>query len=125
FLLVMFHSSEFMVSMGLTVLAVGLSLSIAGGFNVILVSVPPQMTGIALGMTLLLDLVGMSVGPVFAGIFQDMYRGTINGIPGEFPTETAYVAIFVAAAVISLSSVVLSIIVNRNSPTEVKSLQEK
>lgn len=40
FLLVMFHSTENMVAIGLTVLAVGLSLSIAGGFNVILTSVP-------------------------------------------------------------------------------------
>jgi len=123
----MFHSSELMVSIGLTILAAGLSLSIAGGFNVILVSVPMQMTGIALGMTLLLDLVGMSIGPVFAGIFQDTYRGTVPGVAGEFPTEAAYVAIFVAAAIISLSSVVLSILVNRknNSPTKVESLQEK
>lgn len=71
------------------------------------------MTGIALGMTMLLDLVGMSVGPVFAGIFQDMYRGTIDGVAGEFPTETAYVLIFIAAALISLISVILSIIVSR------------
>ncbi|MCE9653191.1 MAG: MFS transporter [Nitrosarchaeum sp.] len=113
FLLVMFHSTEIMVTIGLTVLGVGLSLSIAGGFNVILVSVPVQVTGIALGMTMLLDLVGMSVGPVFAGIFQDAYRGTINGVAGEFPTETAYIMIFVAAALISLTSVILSIIVSR------------
>lgn len=113
FLLVMFHSTETMVTIGLTVLAVGLSLSIAGGFNVILVSVPMQVTGIALGMTLLLDLVGMSVGPVFAGIFQDTYRGTIPGVAGEFPTETAYVLIFIAAALISLTSVILSLMVSR------------
>jgi len=113
FLLVMFHSTETMVTIGLTVLGVGLSLSIAGGFNVILVSVPVQVTGIALGMTMLLDLVGMSVGPVFAGIFQDAYSGTINGVAGEFPTEMAYVMIFVAAALISLASVILSIIVSR------------
>jgi MFS family permease len=113
FLLIMFHSTESMVTIGLTVLAVGLSLSITGGFNVILVSVPIQMTGIALGMTLLLDLVGMSVGPVFAGIFQDTYRGTVEGISGEFPTETAYNLIFIAAALISLTSVILSLVVSR------------
>lgn len=113
FLLVMFHSTETMVAIGLTVLAVGLSLSIAGGFNVILTSVPMQVTGIALGMTMLLDLVGMSVGPVFAGIFQDAYRGTVSGVAGEFPTETAYVLIFIAAALISLTSVILSIMVSR------------
>lgn len=113
FLLVMFHSTETAVAIGLTVLAVGLSLSIAGGFNVILTSVSMQVTGIALGMTMLLDLVGMSVGPVFAGIFQDAYRGTVDGVAGEFPTETAYVLIFIAAALISLTSVILSIMVSR------------
>jgi MFS family permease len=112
-LLVMFHATEESVMVGLTVLAVGLSLSIAGGFNVILVSVPMKVTGIALGMAMLLNLVGMSVGPVFAGVFQDTYSGTIEGISGEFPTETAYVAIFTSAALISLASVVLSIMINK------------
>jgi MFS family permease len=115
FLLIVFHSTETMVALGLTVLAVGLSLSIAGGFNVILVSVPMRVTGIALGMTMLLDLVGMSVGPVFAGIFQDVYRGTVDGVAGEFPTDTAYVMIFAAAAMISLTSVILSLIVSRRT----------
>jgi MFS family permease len=113
FLLLMFHATETSVMVGLTVLAVGLSLSIAGGFNVILVSVPMKITGIALGMAMLLNLVGMSVGPVFAGVFQDTFSGTIEGVSGEFPTETAYVAIFAAAALISLTSVALSIIINK------------
>ena len=112
-LLVMFHATETSVMAGLTILAVGLSLSIAGCFNVILVSVPIKVTGIALGMAMLLNLVGMSIGPVFAGIFQDTYNGTIEGISGEFPTETAYVTIFVSAALISLVSVILSIIINK------------
>ncbi|MGH9992655.1 MAG: MFS transporter, partial [Nitrososphaera sp.] len=76
FILLMFHSTEMMVATGLAILAVGLTFSITGGFNVILVSVPMQMTGIALGMTLLLNFVGMSVGPVFAGIMQETYQGT-------------------------------------------------
>jgi MFS family permease len=109
----MFHTTEASVMAGLTILAVGLSLSNAGGFNVILVSVPMKATGIALGMAMLLNLVGMSVGPVFAGVFQDTFSGTIEGISGEFPTETAYVAIFASAALISLASVFLSIVVNK------------
>ena len=102
-----------MVSVGLTILAAGLSLSITGGFNVILVSVPMQMTGIALGMTLLLNLVGMSVGPVFAGILQQMYQGTIEGVEGQFPTQEAYNLIFVTAAFISLASFALALAVSR------------
>ena len=113
FLLVLFHATETSVMIGLTILAVGLSLSIAGGFNVILVSVPMKVTGIALGMAMLLNLVGMSVGPVFAGVFQDTYSRTIEGMSGTFPTETAYVAIFVSSTLISLVSVVLSIIINK------------
>jgi MFS family permease len=109
FILLMFHSTETMVSVGLTILAAGLSLSITGGFNVILVSVPMQMTGIALGMTLLLNLVGMSVGPVFAGILQQMYQGTVEGVEGQFPTPDAYNLIFIAAAFISLASVALAL----------------
>jgi MFS family permease len=111
--LIMFHSTETMVAIGLTIIAAGLSVSTAGGFNVILVSVPMQMAGIALGMTLLLNLVGMSVGPVFAGIIQDMNQGTIDGIDGQFPTENAYYIIFVVSCIISLASVILSLLVTR------------
>jgi len=113
FVLLMFHSSGFMVSVGLTILAAGLSLSITGGFNVIILSVPMQMTGIALGMTLLLNLVGMSVGPVFAGILQQMYQGKVEGVVGQFPTQQAYNLIFVAAALISLGSFALALAVTR------------
>jgi MFS family permease len=113
FMLLMFHSTETMVSVGLTVLAAGLSLSITGGFNVIIVSVPMQMTGIALGMTLLLNLVGMSVGPVFAGIMQQTYRGPVEGVEGLFPTQDAYNLIFITAAFISLASLALALAVSR------------
>jgi len=113
FILLMFHSTESMVSVGLTILAAGLSLSITGGFNVILVSVPMQMTGIALGMTLLLNLVGMSVGPVFAGILQQMYQGTVEGVQGQFPTQDAYNLIFITAAFVSLASFALALAVSR------------
>lgn len=108
FILFMFHSTESMVSAGLAILAAGLSLSITGAFNVILLSVPTQVTGIALGMTLLLNLVGMSVGPALAGVFQQMNQGVIQGVPGLFPTESAYNLIFITAALVSLASVAMA-----------------
>jgi MFS family permease len=109
----LFHSSENMVSIGLTILAAGLSLSITGGFNVILVSVPIQVTGIAMGMTLLLNLVGMSVGPALSGVFQETYKGTAPGVPGLFPTDHAYSMIFTTAAIISLVSVAIALSMSR------------
>jgi MFS family permease len=113
FTLLMFHSTESMVSVGLAILATGLSLSITGAFNIILLSVPMQVTGIALGMTLLLNLVGISVGPASAGVFQQMYQGTVEGVAGQFPTQDAYNLIFLTAALISLASVALALAVSR------------
>jgi MFS family permease len=116
-ILFMFHSTESMVSAGLAILAAGLSLSITGAFNVILLSVPMQVTGIALGMTLLLNLVGMSVGPALAGIFQEMNQGVIQGVPGLYPTESAYNLIFITAALVSLASVAMAYSVVRRKIT--------
>ncbi|HEX2013820.1 MAG TPA: MFS transporter [Nitrososphaera sp.] len=113
FILFMFHSTEEMVAAGLAILAAGLSLSITGAFNVILISVPMQVTGIALGMTLLLNLVGMSVGPAAAAVFQEMNQGPVEGVPGLYPTENAYILIFVTAAAVSLGSVAMALSVAR------------
>ena len=114
FSLLMFHSTEFMVSVSLTIISAGLSLSITGGFNVVLLSAPIQMTGIALGMALLLNLVGMSIGPSIAAMFQQMYQGTVEGVIGEqFPIQEAYNFIFLTAALISLVSVALGLALAR------------
>jgi MFS family permease len=113
FVLLIFHSTEDMVSIGLTILSAGLALSISGGFNVILLSVPMQVTGIALGMTLLLNLVGMSLGPALSGAFQEMYKGTATGVASFFPTDHAYNLIFLTSALVSLASVVLALSVSR------------
>ena len=114
FSLLLFHSTEFMVSISLTIISAGLSLSITGGFNVVLLSAPIQMTGIALGMALLLNLVGMSIGPSIAAMFQQMYQSTVEGVVGEqFPTQEAYNLIFLTAALISLASVALGLALAR------------
>jgi MFS family permease len=114
FSLLLFHSTEFMVSVTLAIISAGLSLSITGGFNVVLLSAPIQATGIALGMTLLLNLVGMSIGPSIAAMFQQMYQGTVEGVAGEqFPTQEAYNLIFLTAALISLASTALALALAR------------
>lgn len=114
FSLLLFHSTEFMVSVTLAIIAAGLSLSITGGFNVVLLSAPIQATGIALGMALLLNLVGMSIGPSIAALFQQMYQETVEGVAGEqFPTQGAYNLIFLTAALISLASIALALALAR------------
>jgi MFS family permease len=118
FSLLLFHSTEFMVSVTLAIISAGLSLSITGGFNVVLLSAPIQATGIALGMTLLLNLVGMSIGPSIAATFQQMYQGTVEGAAGEqFPTQDAYNLIFLTAALISMASIALALALARRKIT--------
>jgi MFS family permease len=118
FSLLLFHSTEFMVSVTLAIIAAGLSLSITGGFNVVLLSAPIQATGIALGMALLLNLVGMSIGPSIAALFQQMYQGTVEGVAGEqFPTQVAYNLIFLTAALISMVSIALALALARRKIT--------
>jgi MFS family permease len=118
FSLLLFHSTEFMVSVTLAIIAAGLSLSITGGFNVVLLSAPIQATGIALGMALLLNLVGMSIGPSIAALFQQMYQGTVEGVAGEqFPTQDAYNLIFLTAALISLASIAIALALARRKIT--------
>ena len=95
------------------ILSAGLALSISRGFNVILLSVPMQVTGIALGMTLLLNLVGMSLGPALSGAFQEMYKEAAPGVAGIYPTDRAYSLIFLTSALVSLASVVLALSVSR------------
>ena len=113
FSLFIFHGTENAVSVGLGIIAAGLSLSISGAFNIILLSVPMQVTGIALGMAMLLNLVGMSVGPSLAGLFQHINPGTVQGVSGLFPTEKAYNLIFVTSAIVSLASLSLALALSR------------
>ena len=66
------HSSPPMVAGTLTIIATGLSLIQVGAFNIVLESSPRYLSGISLGMTVLLNLIGGVVGPTVAGIIMQM-----------------------------------------------------
>ncbi len=105
-----FHSTEFMISTALGIISVGLSFAFVGGFNIILVSSPPKVEGISLGMSVLLILVGQSLGPSVAGMFQQMYSQTIPNVSGVFPSALSYTQIFSSAGIISIISVALVVV---------------
>jgi MFS family permease len=115
--LLVFHSTEFMIATTLGIISVGLSFAFVGGFNIILVSSPQKVEGISLGMTVLLILVGQSLGPSIAGMFQQMYSQAIPDMQGIFPSAQSYVLIFSSAGIISLFSVVLVIFLRRKVNT--------
>ncbi|SHO45628.1 Transporter, major facilitator family protein [Nitrosotalea sinensis] len=113
FTLLLFHGTELEIASALGVLSVGLSFAFVGGFNIILVSSPQKAEGIALGMAVLLMLVGQSLGPSVAGMFQQMYGQSIPGIPGEFPSAQSYIQIFTTAGILALVSVTLVVLLRK------------
>jgi MFS family permease len=122
FSILLFHSTESMVAGTLAIIATGLSLTQVGGFNTILESTPRQFSGISLGMTVLLNLIGGAVGPAIAGIYMQTNQVFING--SFFPSLQSYNLIFLTATLLSLVSVVLVLIIRKRSTSSSLNPQE-
>ena len=92
-----------------------------GSVNVVLTSTPKQFSGISLGMNLLIYLIGSSVGPVIAGVFMQANQVTRNpsdNISNSYPSSESYSMIFLIATLISLSSVIFAILLNRKDSSQ-------
>jgi MFS family permease len=118
FILFMFHSTEFTVAMNLAIVAAGISLMQVGAFNITMEYTPRQFSGVSLGMSVVLVLIGSSIGPAIAGIYMQTHQELVKGISsvdgvGSFPSPVAYNLIFLTAALISIISIVLVIILKR------------
>ncbi|HZD81285.1 MAG TPA: MFS transporter [Nitrososphaeraceae archaeon] len=116
--LVIFHSTEFLLSVNLAILSIGLSLYNVGAQNVIILSIPRQNSGASLGMTTFLRIVGSSIAPALSGMFMQGYQYTINigAKPQSFPSSEAYDLIFLTAAILSIISISLGIVLIRITP---------
>lgn len=112
-LLFLYHSTEYAIAIELSVIAIGLSFAEIGAFNIALVSAPLHLSGTALGITMLLFLIGMSVGPAISGIYLESFKSSVKGIDGLFPSTFAYNIIFLTAVIISIFSMILALVVTR------------
>jgi MFS family permease len=108
FSLFIFHSTEFLVATNLAIIAAGLSLMQVGGFDIVLQSTPRQFSGISLGMTVLFNLIGGSIGPAVAGIFMQKHQVIEKDVIGSFPSPESYSLIFLTIALASLVPIVLA-----------------
>ena len=127
FVLFIFHSTEASIATVLILVAIGLALMQIGSVNVVLTSTPKQFSGISLGMNLLIYLIGSSVGPVIAGIFMQADQVTTNSsdsISTSYPSPESYTIIFLIATLISLSSVIFAILLNRNASNQSRDIKE-
>ena len=113
--LLMFHSTELLVSVNLGILSTGLSLTSVGAINVIILSTPIQFSGISLGMTSLMRIVGASIGPALAGMYMQTNQTLldVNGIINYFPSSISFELIFLSAVIVSVISIVLAIILRQ------------
>ena len=113
--LLMFHSTELLVSVNLGILSTGLSLTSVGAINVIILSTPRQFSGISLGMTSLMRIVGASIGPALAGMYMQTNQTllNVNGIINYFPSSISFELIFLSAVIVSVISIVLAIILRQ------------
>jgi hypothetical protein len=113
----MFHSTELLVSANLGVLSTGLSLSSVGAINVIILSTPSQFSGISLGMSSLMRIVGASIGPALAGMYMQTNQTLFNvdGIMNYFPSSMSFDLIFLSAVIVSAISIALAIILRQRA----------
>ena len=118
FVLFLYHSTEYSIAAVLVIVAVGLALMQIGSVNIVLTSTPKQFSGISLGMNLLIYLIGSSVGPVIAGIYLQANQISVPSVTGSlstsFPSPESYNLVFLTAALISLSSIIFAILLNRS-----------
>jgi fucose permease len=119
FSLFMFHSTEIMVAVNLAIIAAGISLIQVGTFNIIMEYTPLKFSGVSLGMSVVLYLIGSSIGPTIAGIYMQTHQELAKGISnssvgvGSFPSPASYNLIFLTAASLSVISIALAIILKR------------
>lgn len=113
FSLFLFHLSELSITINLIIIAIGISFTEVGAFNISTLFVPKQFSGISIGITTLLFLVGMSIGPAISGMFMQQYRVIVDSVVGSYPSGEAYNFIFLTSALISIVSVALTLLVTR------------
>ena len=82
--------------------AVGLSLTIVGAMNVVVLSTPNEYSRISLGTTTLLRIVGSAIGPALAAMYLQSNQSVINigGIIQRFPSAESYNLIFLSGILI-------------------------
>jgi MFS family permease len=114
-IILLFHSSEFLISTGLGILSAGLSLDVVGAMNVVLLSSPRESSGVAIGMSSMLRIVGSSIGPALAAMYVQTNQSAINvkGMIQSSPSSFSFDLIFLTAVVSSIVSISLSTLLSK------------
>jgi MFS family permease len=109
--LFLFHSTAFLVTTNLAIIAIGLALMRVGGMSIILEATPRQFSGISIGMTAIFKMIGSSIGPAFAGVYMQTSQARVENIIGSFPSTDSYNQIFLILTLMSIVPMVLATII--------------
>ncbi len=114
--LFVFHADEFLISINLIIISAGLSLTQVGAFNITLQHTPHQYSGVSIGISVVLVLMGSSIGPVIASTYMQAYQESATSMEGQsFPSQLSYNLIFITATIISLISFPCMILLKRRT----------
>jgi len=118
-LLLLLHSSEVLISLGLGIISAGLSLAAVGAMNIILVSTPREYSGATIGMSSMLRIVGSSIGPALAAMYMQTNQTPVstNGITQILPSSFSFDLIFLTAVLLSSMSILLSVFLKKRGKT--------
>src|SRR5688500_5733308 len=110
-----FHSYEFDISVNLAILSAGLSFASVGAMNVIILASPSAYSGVTIGVSSLLRIIGCSIGPALAGMYMQINQTnlSVNGISTNVPSQLSFDLIFFSAIIMSVISIILSILLAR------------
>lgn len=126
FVLSVFHSTVPMVAINLVMISAGLSLINVGAFNVVLQYTPRQFSGISIGLSVVIVLIGSSIGPVIASMYMQTYQEFVGGVGDRlYPSPLSYNLIFLTATLISTISVVTVIFLKRRAATQIMAVKKK
>ena len=114
--LFVFHVNELLISINLIIISAGLSLTQVGAFNITLQHTPHQYSGVSIGISVVLVLMGSSIGPVIASTYMQAYQESATSMEGQsFPSQLSYNLIFFTATIISLISFPCMILLKRRT----------
>src|SRR5207244_12863393 len=115
--LLMLHQTEIEISANLAILSAGLSLTSVGAVNVVILSTPKQYTGISLGTSMLMRIVGSAIGPAVAGMYMQSNQSIIDigGIIQHLPSGESYNLIFITGILLSVVTIILAILLRRRA----------
>ena len=113
--LLMLHSTGLVVSINLTIIAIGLALTMTAIWNLIVSSAPREFMGISTAIGALLSFIGMAIGPALAGTYMHTFYISIEGIAGLYPSPESFNMIFFTAAVLSAVSLTFSLLLKRRT----------